>query len=440
MSKDLFEEFSPITQKEWLQQISKDLKGADFDEKLIWHSDEGLGIKPFYTSEDSKTEAPVIFSHTQWQHVVEIFVEDAKSANAFALKALEKGATGLHFIITSEIDVNTLFEGILFEYIFCVIEVQDKSRILVDKVNAFIQNYKPAIPIQQLYVILGPINLMELEIEAIQPLDTNVLSDLENNFFTLKINASPYANAGATQTQQLAFALAHLNAYLSLPNAVEALQGKALIIELAVGSNYFFEIAKHRALRQLVLFLLDNYGIKAELIVLSKTAYYNKSAADSYSNLLRTSTEAMSAIIGGCNALVVGRFDCVTLEKQEQAVWWALNQSLILEHESYFNHIADVAAGSYYIEHLSFSFCDLAWQVFQGIEAEGGWLKYLESGEAERNVQEACSQILHHYQSKAKGMIGVNQFVNTAENYKPDYNTTLKGKFKPFNIAQSINP
>jgi methylmalonyl-CoA mutase len=361
-------------------------------------------------------------------------------ANAYALKALSKGATGLQFVISADLDVNALFEGILLEHIFCVIEIQSADAKVYEKVNAYIQAYKSSMAIEHLHLVVAPIALMEQAIIPVHVLEGNVLDALSANFSAIKINTGLYANAGAHQTQQLTYAIAHLNAYLSLPNAVQALQNKTIVFEVAVGSNYFFEIAKHRALRQLVLFLLATYEVNAEIIILSKTAYYNKSAADSYSNLLRTSTEAMSAIIGGCNALCVGRFDVLTQDKQEQAAWWALNQSLILEHESYFNQIADVSAGSYYIEHVTRSFCELAWQMFQAIEAEGGWLHYLESGEAERNVKEACSQLIHQYQSKEKWMIGVNQFVNADRNYTPDYSTALNGKFSAFNIAQSVKP
>ncbi len=440
MVKNLFQEFSPISREQWQQQILKDLKGADFDEKLIWHTNEGIGIQPFYTSEDSDAEIGVAFSHVQWQHLVEVHVQDSNAANVFALKALSKGATGLQFIITADCEVHVLFQNILLEHIFCIIEIQTNTKAVYDKVNAFIQAYKATIAVEHLYLILAPITLIEQGINTIHEWSEEVLEPLKSAHTAIKIDTGLYANAGAHQTQQLAFAIAHLNAYLALPNAEQVLIGKPILFELAVGSNYFFEIAKHRALRHVVYFLLKTYNLKAEIIIVSKTADYNKSAADSYSNLLRTTTEAMSAIIGGCNALVVGRFDRFTKEKQEQAAWWALNQSLILEHESYFNQIADVAAGSYYIEHLTRSFSELSWQMFQAIEADGGWMQYLENGEAERNVKDACSQLLYQYQSKEKWMVGVNQFVNAANNDTPDYGTLLKGKFSAFNIAHSINP
>jgi methylmalonyl-CoA mutase len=445
MSENIFQEFSGATAEQWRNQIIKDLKGADYDEKLIWHTDDGIGVQPFYAKENLKGDFNPSFSHVQWQHCVDILVDTSSEANRFALKALEKGATGLHFIIDKPFDPNVLFNNILFEYIFCVVEVKSTDIVIYESIKRYFSEYKAKQAMRELYLAVDPIAFIENKLGGAVIFYETQLDTLISQFnFSLKINVSTYANAGANHIQQLSFALAHLNEYLSNDVIIKSLQKANIIIEMGVGSNYFFEIAQHRAIRKLCQFLLNEYKIEANIVILSKSAEINKSAIDNYTNLLRTTTEAMSAVIGGCNALSLGRYDLHTKEKQEEAIWWALNQSLILEHESYLNQIADVSAGSYYIENITQSFCELAWQNFKEIEADGGWLKYIESGSADQLVQETFSNLLHQFQNKEKIMIGVNKFEQDKGNTIADYvhginhDDTTK-HFNERNIAQSFN-
>jgi methylmalonyl-CoA mutase len=445
MSENIFQEFSGATFEQWRNQIIKDLKGADYNEKLIWHTNNGFDVQPFYAKENLIGEFNSSFSHVQWQHCVDILVDNSISANGFALKALAKGATGLHFIIDKPFDLDLLFKNILFEYIFCVIEIKSTDLVIYEVLKKYFSEYKAKQPMRSLYLVVDTIAFIERKLEsAVNFYETQTASLISQSNFSLKINASTYANAGANHIQQLSFAIAHLNEYLLNDVIVKSLHQADIIIELGVGSNYFFEIAQHRAIRKLCQFLLHTYKVEANIVILSKSAEINKSAIDNYTNLLRTTTEAMSAVIGGCNALSVARYDIHTKDKREEAIWWALNQSLILEHESYLNQIADVSAGSYYIESITQSFCELAWQNFKTIESAGGWLAYVASGAADQLVQATFSDLLRQFQNKDKTMIGVNKFEHdngkTIPNYA--YNVNQKDSMQHFNernIAQSFN-
>jgi methylmalonyl-CoA mutase len=443
MDKNLFNEFPSSTPEQWRNQVIKDLKGADFDEKLIWHTSDGIAVQPYYTRSDIPNHTTSVFSHAQWQHCMDVYVHNSKAANEFALKALDKGATGLHFIIDSAVDCDVLFKQILFEYIFCVVEVKTTDSNIIKAVHQYFEKHIDKQLIKELYLVLNPLWLIENgKSNALAFYETMCAEFIVEQNFDLKIDATAYANAGANHTQQLGFVLAQCNAYLNQDTLLAKLNEKKLVIEISVGSNYFFEIAKLRALRQVIAFLLKQYGVTMELIVLSKTAINNKSAADSFTNLLRTTTEAMAAVIGGCNALSVGRYDMHTKDKNEQAIWWALNQSLMLEHEAYLNQMADVAAGSYYIEKLTEQLAENAWNIFKDIENEGGWLAYFESGDATRTVQEAFSDMLQQFQSKESTMIGVNQFINDKDVYTPQYDAnvyTISDDFKARFIAQTFN-
>ncbi len=443
MDKNLFSEFPASTPEQWRNQVIKDLKGADFDEKLIWHTPDGIAVKPYYTSADIANHTKPVFSHAQWQHCIDVYVNDSKVANEFAVKALDKGATGLHFIIESAVDCNSLFKQILFEYIFCVVEIKTTDSAVIKLVHQYFEQYPDKQSIKELYLVLNPLWLIEnRKHDALAFYQKECIELVAQQNFVLKINATTYANAGANHIQQLGFVLAQCNTYLEHATLVKVLNGKPLVIEVSVGANYFFEIAKLRALRQAIAFLLKQYGITMEVILLSKTAINNKSAADSFTNLLRTTTEAMAAVIGGCNALSIGRYDMHIQDKNEQAVWWALNQSLMLEHEAYFNQMADVAAGSYYIEKLTQQITENAWETFKDIEGTGGWLAYFESGDATRTTQEAFSNLIQQFQNKENVMIGVTQFVNNGEAFTPQYDAytySVSEDFKAQFIAQSFN-
>jgi methylmalonyl-CoA mutase len=437
MSKHIFEEFPAINPEQWKEQVIKDLKGADFDEKLIWHTNDGFSVKPYYTNQDVVAESPVAFRHLQWQHTVDIMVEDAKQANALATKALNKGATALHFKIKQTIDWSLLFDHILFEYIHCIVELPAEDDALLKSLYLFFDHYQASQPMRHLMIAIAPINDMENSGDISESWKASVFKALIHDRCQLKISTTAYANAGATNVQQLAFALAQLNEYLSdLPSNSHCFQSP-LILETTVASNYFFEIAKHRAFRQLTAFLLKQYGLNTPVYLASKTAIINQSATDAYNNMLRTSTEAMSAIIGGCDMLSVGRFDASMDEKNDQAIWWALNQSLILEHESYFNQISDVSAGSYYIETLTHQLCEQAWHLFKSIEMDGGWLRLLKSGDVKRMIDEAYSDLIQQFQSGEKVMVGINKFTKEEE-IKANYESAKSVLFSNQAIAQTF--
>jgi methylmalonyl-CoA mutase len=196
---------------------------------------------------------------------------------------------------------------------------------------------------------------------------------------------------------------------------------KRFQFNLAVGSDFFTEIAKLRALRKLWALVLDQYGMNEELYLHCETTQLNKSSLDSYNNMLRTTTESMSAILGGCNSLVVRPFDITFKNTSEFSARMARNQQLILKEEAYLDKVADAGAGSYYIESLTDKIAEEAWQDFKRIQSKGGYLACLKSEYIQAAIEMQANVLQEELKEGQRVLIGVNKYPNASEKVKPDF-------------------
>ncbi|MCZ8285458.1 MAG: methylmalonyl-CoA mutase family protein, partial [Bacteroidia bacterium] len=349
----LFTEFEPTTAAQWKEQLIKDLKGLEFD-SLVWHTDAGIDVQPFYTKENLADAAPhPVFTTKDWAICEWIRVEDEKTANRQALNALQNGASGLVFTINQTTDYAVLLNGILLEHIYCLFKVSDED--LCSSVTNFLEKLS-----------VGSSCFVEYD---------RLIS--KSPFFassskTLSVNTLLYHEAGANSVNELALSLAHLNEYLHALSEKNTLKHlKHIHLSIAVGGDFFMEIAKLRTLRNAVGLLLEQYGLEVELHIHAQTTLINKSITDSYNNMLRSTTEAMSASIGGANSILVLPFDAEFTAPNDFSARMARNQQLILKDESYLNVVADISAGSYYIESLTDTLGQKAWEKFKQIEAAG---------------------------------------------------------------------
>jgi len=239
-----------------------------------------------------------------------------------------------------------------------------------------------------------------------------------NQFF---INADLFHNAGATAVQELAYSLAIASTYLdklSDKNTEIALQASKIGFTMAVGSNYFMEIAKLRVLPWLYNKLVAQFSGKAVGVfptIRAKTATINKSQKDSYSNLIRTTLEAMSATIAQVDEVLVLPFDEVLGKQDEFSERMAENISRILEHESKLNFVVDISSGSYFVEYLTEQLAKKAWALFQDIEQKGGFIVYYESGLLKEAISQVAQEKIKDFQAKKIVQIGVNKYPNAKE-------------------------
>lgn len=441
----LFTEFEVPSTQEWLDKIQADLKGADFNKKLVWRTNEGFSVPPFYRREDVQKlktpealpgEFPFVRGNKKdnnvWFVRQNINVEDAKAGNAKALDILNKGvdSLGFHFCgdcVNAEF-VETLLEGIHCECVelnfsTCKRRSLALAKILVEYFkkkgydNAKIVGSIDWDPIEK--IVTKGKDVTQLLSLAPQIVDT--LKDYPN-FRCIAVNVDALNNSGAYIVQELGYALAWGNEYLS--ELVDAgvdpvLAASKIKFNMGITENYFMEIAKFRAARLLWAEIVKQYEPKCDcacmMCVNATTTTYNMTMFDSYVNLLRTQTETMSAALGGVHSIVVKPFDAVYEQPTEFSERIARNQQLLLKEESHFDKVVDPAAGSYFIEELTTSLAEAAWKLFLKIEDEGGYLEAVKKGTVQDDIN-ATNNKRHDDAAKRKEFIlGTNQFPNFIE-------------------------
>ncbi len=441
----LFTEFQAPTTQEWLDKIQVDLKGADFNKRLVWRTNEGFNVQPFYRREDVlKLKTPEALpgefpfvrgnhkDNNAWYVRQDIFAEDAKAANAKALDILNKGVDSLGFHIPGKM-VSKEFVETLLNDIYCeCVEVnfstcKSKTLQLVELLKAYFEEKgydKEKIvgsidfdPIEKL-IIKGK-NVLPLLDEA--PKLVEALKDYPS-FRCISVNSVSLNNAGAYIVQELGYALAWGNEYMQqLTEAgVDAdLAAKKVKFNMGVSENYFMELAKFRAARMLWAQIVKQYEPKCDcackMVVNAITSEYNQTLFDSYVNLLRSQTEAMSATLGGVHSLVVTPFDTPYEEPNDFSERIARNQQLLLKEECHFAQVVDPGAGSYYIEHLTDSLAQQAWKIFLQVEEEGGFLESAKAGKVQDVINETNAKRHADAAKRKEFLLGTNQFPNFTE-------------------------
>lgn len=429
MATTLFDDFSPISSKQWKQKIQFELDGADYNQTVIWNSPEDIQVKPFYHTDEFTKAATVKTQVSDFKICQNIFVYDIDKSIQRAINTLERGAESLRFTIEDKtIDVQKLLETLPLENRIVYFNL---NFISIDFVKLLDQ-----ISIQKkatFYCNTDPIGQLAREGNWFSTADKNNFETLEkiskatDNISFLSIDSGLYQNAGATITQQIAYSLAHANEYLNrFPNTL-----KPIVFEVSVGTNYFFEIAKLRALRMLFKLIAAEYNPDLECHLLVTPTKRNKTIYDYNVNMLRTTTECMSAILGGADAVANLPYDSLYHKDNEFGDRIARNQLLVLKHESYFDKVDNPADGSYYIESLTMQLAEKSLTLFKDIEANGGFLKLLNDGTIKKKIQESAAKEQELFDSKKEILLGTNKHPNKEDKMKHDLELFPFVKIKP---------
>ncbi len=444
---DTFKEFAPVTTEEWMEKITADLKGADFNKKLVWRTREGFEVMPFHRSENLKDlkhlgtmpgMPPFLRGGARgnnWLVRQNINVTDFKEANAKALDILMKGIDSLGFIIEDATAVThdsiaLLLEGIDIDSVELNFAIEGRALELIHILENILKERGVERDSLRGSVEADPLGRLMLNGELCVPVEDGIdyLASLfsESSPMTslrvLQVNGASFNNAGADTVTEMAFILSLGNEYLS------QLTGRGIATErvatgmgftVAIGSNYFMEIAKLRALRALWATVVKKYGLADTdgccMKIASVTTEWNKTAYDPYVNMLRTQTEAMSATIGGTDSLLVDPFDKVFATPDNFSERIARNQQLLLREEAYFGKVADPSAGSYYIEKLTAMLIDSAWKLFLEVEERGGFLKALREGFIQDRVAAMADKRVADIGRRKEIFVGTNQYPSSAE-------------------------
>lgn len=447
-SNYLFEEFPPISTQEWENKIIADLKGADYERKLIWKTNERFNVRPYYREEDLKnlgyldvlpTEFPYVrgnnIKKNKWFIRQNIEVNDYKKANEKANEIVKKGVDSLGFVIDEVCnveDLNNLLKGI------------DLTEIEINFVvghNALeiVKLFKEASINNEIRGSFEFDPLMCLakfgKFKQGNPIDeaSEIISALKDypNFKAITVWGSLFENAGASIVQELAYSLSVANEYLAelsekgIPAEVVA---KAIKFEFATGSNYFMEIAKIRAARLLWAKIVEQYTKDAHAAIAdihAVTSDWNKAIYDPYVNMLRTQTEAMSSILGGVNSMTVKGFNTSYEKPTDFSERIARNQQILLKEESHFDKVVDPSAGSYFIENLTDNIAEQAWKLFVEVEEKGGFVKVFKAGIIQEDISNMANKRDLDIANRRENLLGINQFPNFTEKIEKNLATEL---------------
>lgn len=415
-NNNLFSDFETVSSKQWKQQIQYELKGADYNETLVWESPEGIKVKPFYHNDETEINLNAITPSKPFAIVQNIFVHDVRKSNARALETLQRGAESVRFTLENDsVSIEELMQNLPTENVNYYFNLPFLSNDFVSKINEFASKNKANIFIQN-----DPIGQLAK--------DGNWFENLEKDFEKLNTIASKstvsyltissgiYQNTGANIVQQLAYTLAQANEYF---NRIPAIN-QPITIEVAVGTNYFFEIAKLRALRLLFNTLASEYNYNFDCHIIATPTKRNKTLYDYNVNMLRTTTECMSAILGGADAVANLAYDAIYHKDNEFGDRISRNQLLVLKHESYFDKVNNPADGAYYIETLTEQLAEKALELFKDIEKNGGLISQLIDGTIQRKINESAQKEQELFDSGKEVLLGTNKYPNKNDQMKND--------------------
>ena len=422
MSKFLFEDFDEVSAKQWKQKIQYDLKGADYNETLVWQSPEGVNVKPFYHEDDFKEDfQPIPGQPESWKIAQELFIDDEKIANKIALDATNRGAEAIIFTAAEDFDPRTVFKDFPFETVSIYFKLTFLSEAFYTKLIKFFSEKTATVyyNIDLIGNLARTGNWFHNLKKDHEILDSIFEKNPSENI--LSVDAALYQNAGANSVQQLAYALVHANEYLNhFSFTSSAVESSLVTFHLATGPNYFFEIAKIRALRKLYATLAKEYGAKETCHIIATPSKRNKTLYDYNVNLLRSTTECMSSILGGADTVCNMPYDELYHKSNEFGERIARNQLLILKYESYFDTVSNPAEGTYYIESLTEELAEKALQLFKEIEKGGGLLQQLKEGTIQKKIRESAEKEQQLFDNGELKLLGTNYHPNKSDRMKDD--------------------
>ncbi|MFK8044619.1 MAG: methylmalonyl-CoA mutase family protein [Crocinitomicaceae bacterium] len=451
-TSNLFAEFKPVSLSEWEEKMIKDLKGKSI-ESLNFKPEFDLSDKAYYHPSEFSNHASSVGSdlnadNNDWS-ISQTFVDtNSKKTNFEILKVLNEGVSGLKITITEDSNFQLLFNEVLIEHIFTHIiclSTNDYKRFVQYLADTNTKVSMIEMPFLTKGLDKGTLTLNQLDID-------NFVSD-SAMYCTknLVIDGYCFCQFGASTAQELAIALSQLNEYFQrLSNQkihVERLHEK-IALHLGITDNYFVNISKFRAVKELVLQLQEQWSMVTDTMpwTSGETVLRHMAVNDRHNNVLRQTTSAMAAVIGGVDQLVIRPYSELTENDKDLSNRLSKNIQLILKEEAFLNQVIDPGAGSYAIESLTNQLIEKAWDYFLQIENEGGYYDAIDNGFIHSLIEKSKKEMINDLSNGAKTLLGVNKFQNSAENWREPAdvamgpNTDFKS-FSAFNLESHFeNP
>lgn len=453
MSEKLFAEFPPVSTEKWMEVVTKDLKGQDFEKRLVSTTEDGIKVKPIYRREDlpagvsdslarGAEEAGRCFVLRE-----EVRQTEISEANLHALDCLEKEAEELSWLtypggcfVSTPADMQKLLDGIFIEAVpihwICGPMAPQILSLFIGEAErrgldlGEIQGSLDLDPILDSAAGWTTLPMESWKTELFPSLQV-ILNRLPK-FGTLAIRGSLLEKAGASNAQQLAFSLnlfadllvgikeALTEGSLTVPGAATVEECLNIIVgrteyRLAVGTTYFLEIAKLRAARVLLANMLDAFGISARPKIHVVTTPATKTLYDSHNNLLRATVESMAGILGGCDTLTVAAYDQGYNSPDEFSGRLARNTKILLKEEAYLGRVSDPLGGSYAVESLTVSTAEAAWKLFNQVESVGGFVSAWQRGFIGEDLQRVYDLKAKAANSRRISIVGTSSYPNLKE-------------------------
>lgn len=454
MDTSLFSEFPKITKNDWVTQVTKDLKGKNFEETLVWQTLENFEVQPYYSEEDLQNlpianiqAAQKNKNSASWQNRAYIKYNTEKEVNVLIINYLQRGVSSV-VIDFGNTDVKTV------DWVKLLNNVK-----LSDNPVFFKTPYREQ-ALEQLTKIVHYLPKGGFQVDVLAELFLNDEPTLSNytwentkqilsktlqfsQFSAFTVESHVFHNAGANTAQELAFTLASAVEYIDKLTDLGLTPEQVISkfeFSVSIGTNYFMEVAKLRALRYLWSKVLEAYScvslIKDCQIHCQTSSFYN-STLSPYTNMLRATTEAMSAVLGGCDALTITAYDAV-LKNEISADFGeriAQNMAILMKEEAHLDKTIDPSAGSYYIESLTYQLATEAWGLFQKVESLGGILAAFEKGFVQEEVDKSYKANVNRL-NEGKVMVGVNKFRVEPENTSPKIEKAKTSKLKNRRLSE----
>ncbi|RPE00026.1 hypothetical protein EGM88_01830 [Aureibaculum marinum] len=424
-SKSLFSEFKPVSKSEWIEKVNIDLKGADFDKKLVWKNLNKISIQPFYLNDENQIFLKNTGENSQsLVNYRAIVAENSEKANELALKAIDEGVTGLLFDVDTNTSVSQLLKNIKLNEVSVSFHLKSNAINFVKEFIAFVKENKVANLNLKGYIDTGLISNYvttgHLEGEQFSIITELVkLTEDYPNFKAITISGNEYLDSGANQAQEIAYTLNSL-VFIVQKLAENGLEIQAIFdnlnFRLGIGAEYFIEIGKFRAFNHLLTEIASKYDISDfSNTLIAKTSVWNKSVTDAHTNLLRATTEAMAAILGNVDGVLIDPYDKEFKEPSDFSSRIAGNITTILKEESYFGKVENPVDGSYYIEEVSTKIAEKALELFKYIEQHQGFYRAFEDKLIQNQIAEIRQEKIKLLSQRRLIMVGVNKYPNLME-------------------------
>ena len=425
MSNFITEEFEPSSAAAWKQKIQFDLKGADYNKTLLTKTNEGITIKPFYHFDDfEKLKIPV--SNKDFKICQKIVITSENNANSTAVDVINRGANSIKFIATKPFNAQTLFTNLLNKELEFHFQFEFLSENFINELTQLLKNETVFYNIDIIGSLAKSGNWYSSLKEDFKLLE-NILQKNSSRFM-ISVNVDLYQNAGANTVQQVAYALAHANEYLTKFGGEIASE---IQFNFAIGSHYFFEIAKIRAFKYVYNIMLSAYEKNVNAVIFTEPSLRNKTLYGYNINMLRTTTENMSAILSGATTISNCAYDTIFHHSNEFGDRIARNQLVILKEESYFTNAQHIATDSYYIESITKQIAEKALIIFKEIEKSGGFLQQLKEGTIQRKIVENAKKEQLQFNNGELVLLGTNKYPNEGDRMKHDLQVNPFVKHNP---------